>query len=228
MIKKIGDLVKREILKPSFEVSTDYSNLVIDKLTDEEILGEIPIVKTFVAAVNIGLAINERHFVKKFVNFLTEFHKGGMDQEELDKFEFKMDSDPKYGEKVTELLTVMIDRGIVIEQSKVLANLFKNHIKGNIDWDRFNTLCIILDKLHPRVYKVLYNMSSGTTKGLSRVYHTTQMSSGRKDIKQYFNEEEEALLVSSGLMTQYGSGYHVSPLGVDLFEYGILPFLLDN
>jgi len=171
--------------------------------------------------------VKEIKFAQHFANFLIEFHNGKIDQRKFDEFKNKLECDIKYQEKVTELLTVMIDRNVVIEQSKLLAHLFKSHVKGKIDWDRFNTLCIILDKLHPHAYKALYRMG-GETNDLSRVYHTTKMANGRKDRRQYFNEDEEALLVSSGLLIQYGTGYYASSLGNDLLKYAIFPLFVEN
>ncbi|MFL0498417.1 hypothetical protein [Priestia megaterium] len=220
-MNKIGDLVKREILNPTIDIGADYSNIAIDSITDKEILGEIPFVKTIVAGTNIALAIKERHFVKKLVNFLTELHSGEIDQKKFDKFKEKLELNPTFQEKVTETITVMVDRHIAVEQSKVLANLLRSHINGNIDWTRFNTLCILLDRLHPEAYKTLNNMALGTNENLSYSYHTTIMNSHQGE--NYFNHEEEAFLLSSGLITTYGTSYRVTPLGKDLFKYGILP-----
>jgi len=46
MIKNITSLIKKEILNTTIDLTGDYSNIVIDKMTDTEILEQIPFVKT--------------------------------------------------------------------------------------------------------------------------------------------------------------------------------------
>jgi hypothetical protein len=225
----INDLVKRELISPSIDLATDYSNIAIDSLTDNDILGEIPFVKTIVAGTNIGLAIKEKFFVKKLLNFLSTLHKGEIEQDKFNKFKQKLEVDKNYKDKVLEVLIIMIDRHINVNQSNVMANLFKAHINGLIDWMRFNSLCIILDKLHPLSYQILYEMSQKTNLKLD--YSFWGSSAGkppedRNDIYK-FNVENEAILLSSGLITPHGSHFVVSPFGKDLFKFGILEIFMD-
>ncbi|MED4060249.1 hypothetical protein [Priestia megaterium] len=226
---KINDIVKREIFNPSIDLTADYSSLLIDNFVkDNSILEEIPLLKTIVAGTNIGLAIKERFFVKKFLNFLTEFHNGDLNERDLTEFKWKMDSKPNYKDKVIETLVIMIDRHSIVNQSKIMANLFISHIKEDIDWNRFNALCIVLEKLHPHSYQTLYDMSLNSDDNLSRSYWGSARSGGHPDDRNIYrlNQEDEALLISSGLISPEGSNYIVSPLGRDIFKYGILPLFV--
>lgn len=219
---KLNNIVKNELLNPSIDLAADYSNIAIDSLTDSEILAEIPIVKTIAAGTKITLAIKERFFVKKLLNFLSEFHKGEVDPEKYIKFKNKIKFDDDYKDKVLEVLTIMIERYIEVNQSKIMANLFKEYINGSIDWDRFYCLCIVLERLHPLSYRTLFEMSLKSNIDLSYSFWGSKAGKPPEDKDIYkLTVEEEAILLSAGIVSPSGTHYIVSPLGKDLFKYGI-------
>lgn len=220
-MNKLNEVLSQEIIKTSLDLSTDYGELALDNLVDQELLKEIPLIKTLVSGVNITLLVREKFLIKKLLNFLSTFHQGIIEEKMLNKFKERLENDQNYRDKVTEILTVMIDRHVVISQSKVIANLIRAHVNGYIDWDRFCVLSITLEKLHPSYYQTLYEMSLKSDKELSHSYKGT--AAGRASEDNFsFNYDQEAILLSSGLISPHGTHYIVSPLGKDLFKYGIL------
>lgn len=220
---KLNDLVKKELVEPSIDLAIDYSNIGIDSITEDGVLSEIPFVKTIVAGTKITLAVKEKFFVKKFLNFLSEFHNGDIDPEKYIKFKNRLDNDKKYRDNVIEILTIMIERYIDINQSKIMANLFKEYINGSMDWDKFYSLCIVLERVHPRSYRTLYEMSLKSNQELSHSYWGSKAGKPPEDRDIYkLNSEEEALLLSAGIFSPHGTHYSITPLGRDLFRFGIL------
>lgn len=220
-MKKLNEVISNEMIKTSLDLSVDYGELVLDNLTDDILLQEVPFIKTLVSGINLTLAVREKFFIKKLLNFLTTFHQGTIDSVKYNEFKNKLNNDHNYRDKVTETLTVMIERHIVINQSKVIANLIRSHINGFISWDRFCVLCITLEKLHPNYYKTLYEMKLKSDIELSHSYRGST-AGGSSDEYFRFNHEQEAILISSGLISPRGTHYLVSPIGKDLFKYGIL------
>ena len=72
-VKKMDfDLVEQlkvSLFENSIDVATDFVEIGLDNLlsdiTDSEILREIPIIKTIYSACKVGLAIQEKHLLKK-------------------------------------------------------------------------------------------------------------------------------------------------------------------
>ncbi len=71
-------------------MAIDYSEVAIDQILENEILSELPIVKTIYNTFKVGIALKERHFAKKILSFFREFHSGNISGERHSEFVLKL------------------------------------------------------------------------------------------------------------------------------------------
>jgi len=206
----LGSSLAREIVKPNLDLGQDYAEMSIDELTTNPIIKEIPIVKTAVAIFKTGMAIREWHFTKKSLMFLKEFHGGLIDNEKNSEFRARLDTDPVFAEKVVGHLLVVLDRYVTSEKAQILAHLFRAHVNGEIGWDDFVSLTVVLDSLQHGSYRFLDQMAT----------YQYPFTSHNRD------ESDEAPLYAAGIASRYGSRFSVTPLGRMLYTHGIKPFFM--
>lgn len=204
---KIGKALEEEILDTTLDLAVDYAEIAIDNILENEIIKELPVVKTLAGLIRGGLAIKERFFLKKLLVFLKEFHEAEIDDERLKKFKERFSSNDRFKEKVTENILVFIERFESSIKSKVLARLFKSYIDDKLDWQKFVNLSICLDNLHPIGFDVLDQ--------LSREKHWVKSSPAGID--------GEAFIIGAGLGIRTGTHFRILELGKELFEFGIKP-----
>jgi len=203
----IGELVYNGLeTTGGFDLATDYAEIGLDMLLDNDAVKEIPFVKTVVGLIKGGIWIRERNFVKKMLVFLAQYHLGVLPAAERLAFIEKMRTNIRYREKIVDHISVFVDRFIDYEKSKILANLLLAHVNGKYDWDGFQTLSICLDNLNLQGIPLLDVMS--------------------KKEKPYYDghlnpTDEEAYLSSSGIAVRWGTHYQISICGIYLHIYGI-------
>jgi hypothetical protein len=210
----LTETISNEIVNTSVDLSVDYSELFLDDFLADGILKEIPIIKSLYAVGKIGYSIKERFFVKKLFVFLQEYHNQNITHQKLNKFKAEFNSDEKYRNKVTEQIMVFTDSFLTVDKAKILAKLFKSYIDGNFDWDYFLHLSTCLNSIHPKTFPFLQQLSSHNFKILEEPSQRGIPRDG----------ENEALLYSTGIAyesSSWSSGFNVSQLGKDLYNFGI-------
>ena len=209
MTESLERTFSKDLLKPSFDLSIDFAELTVDSLLENEMLKEIPLVKSIVGAVKTGLLIKEKFFAKKVLTFLKKFNDREIDVKDLNEFKEKFDTDSDYRSKVIEELLVRIDRINDISKSIILANLFSAFIERKIDWDDFCHLTLCLEVIHPNAYAALDSLAKKKWIG----------STGRKDDEE---SENNALLMAAGIGFTFNENqFTISKLGRKLYEFGI-------
>lgn len=206
----------QELVNTSIDTGIDYAEMGIDQLFTDELLKEVPIIKTAATLVKIGINVREKFFVKKLLTFLKEFHTSQIDPQKLSEFKNTFDIDSKKREKITEQLLIFLDAHLTIEKSQILAKLFRAHIEGNFDWAYFCSLATSLDRLHPHSIQFLHYLSNYQFK--------IPMNPERDRLGIVRDHGNESLLSASGLAggtSVWDSMFEVSDMGKDLFNYGI-------
>lgn len=202
--------IAQEIINTSIDLSIDYAELDLDLVFGDNLIKEIPIVKTLYAIGKIGISINERYFVKKILTFLKELHSGTVSEEQQRKFKMKFDDDHKYRGRVTEHIIVYINSFLDIEKAKILARLFSAHISGHLEWARFLHLSACLNTLNLSAIYLLEKLAE-------RGFQTAE----EEDDRDY---NGEALLSAGGIgytNSPWSSGYYIADSGKDLYNFGI-------
>ena len=73
--EKFNEKLLSELTSTSKDIVIDYAEIGIDSIFADEIIKEIPILKTIAAVCNVGIAISERYFAKKVAVFIKQFHE---------------------------------------------------------------------------------------------------------------------------------------------------------
>lgn len=212
--KSLTDAVSNEILDTTVDLTIEYAEMGIDDFLADGILKEIPIVKTIYSAGKLGFSIKERFFVKKLLVFLKELRMNKLSEEKLNDFKNQFDNDARHRTKVTEHLIVHIDSFLNVDKAKVFANLFRAFIDGKFTWDYFTQLSACLNDINPKAYEFLEQLSK----------YNFEIPEDRDERKLVRDGNSEALLYACGIAHQYSSwssGFKVSPLGKDLYNYGL-------
>jgi len=202
----LTDSFEKEIFNNSFELSTDIAQLSFKMIIEEDLLKEIPIMKTLVSFYNISNSIIARHNVKKVIVFLQEFHSNKIENQKLESFKSKFNSDKKFKEEILETILVLIEKFIIIEKAKILANLFKSHIEEKINWEEFQKLSFVLNNLNPAAYAFLLNYIEKNT-----------------PIKINDSIEGEALLMACGIGSKFEDKFQLHRAGRQLYDFGLKP-----
>jgi len=151
----LTESVSNEIVRTTVDLGIEYSELALDDFLADGILKEIPFIKTIYSIGKLGLSIKERHFVKKLLVFLKEFHSKTLDEYKISDFKFRFDTDKKYRNQVTEHLMVYTDSFLNIDKAKVFANLFRAFIYGAFDWNHFIHLSTCLNLINLKAFSYL-------------------------------------------------------------------------
>ncbi len=204
---KIEKAVENGLKERAFDLATDYAELGLDTFMDNDAIKEIPIVKSVIGLVKVGIAVREIFLAKKLLTFLKEYHSGKLKLEKKEAFLQKFQDDKRYRESIVEQIMILNDRFISIEKSKVLANLFLAHLNDKFDWEGFCQLSECLDDLHTRAFKVLDD------------------SANSKDPFHFLTYEQEkdggGVLFSAGICIIHGNHYSINAYGQHLYFYGI-------
>jgi hypothetical protein len=177
MKEQIDILVTSKDLK---DITSDIVEKVLDSQISNEILQEIPIVKTLVGIKNIYSTYTDRIFIKKAMNVLLEL--GNVNWKQRVELTHKLDDENSSG---TEKILMAIDQFETIKKCKVFGKLCKLKALNKIDADEFSRLTkLIQDAYLDDLELIPYFIETKNEKN-SRVY-----------------EEEYYPLISLGLIYQ--------------------------
>lgn len=195
------------LVSNNFDNALDYAEIGLDAFVSDEILKEIPIVKTVVGVVKSGLKVKEIFFTKKILTFLKEFHSGKLPKDKFDKFQEEFTSDEKYRAKVMEQIMVFNDTFLQIEKSKVFANLFAAHLNEAYGWNDFINLSLCLNQLNMYGVSLFDDMAEFKTPFYGTLYDDSK--------------HRHPLLSNSGTISIWGNHLDITPYGLYMYHYGI-------
>lgn len=205
--KNTSNEIGKALISNNLDNALDYAEIGLDTFVSDDILKEIPIVKTVVGVVKSGLKVKEIFFTKKILTFLKEFHSGKLSEEKLSKFQYEFDSNEKYREKVLQEIMLFNDTFLQIEKSKVFANLFAAHLNGAYGWDDFINLSYCLNQLNMFGVSLFDDMAKFNNPFYGTIYD---------DTKQRY-----PLLSNSGTISIWGNHLDITPYGLYMYHYGI-------
>jgi hypothetical protein len=199
-------LVEKGLISPTFDLTIDYADIALHEFCDNELLKELPIIKSVVGAVRIGNNVKEIFFIKKLLSFLKELHSGILDSSAMEDFKTRYDTDNKYKNQVIEQVMVMNDRFISVEKSKIYAQILKAHFYGKLCWDNFIAVTAILDIVNLKAIPYLKKLceAPGYKMRGAPVF------------------DSQLLLTASGLAGYFHYDYIASHLGLLFYHYGII------
>ena len=162
------------------DILEDYMEVGIDALINNDVIKEIPIVKTIAAVLKVVKNIYDRNLLKQTLTFINEFNKNDISQEELDKYREQIEKDNKKCEEELGRVLLLLNKFIDKEKSIILAKLYKAYIKKIITWDEFCEYSEITNRIFIQDLKILkdiYNRKIIDDKGnnkfrIERLYNT--------------------------------------------------------
>ncbi|MGY5343156.1 hypothetical protein ACXFAU_11980 [Paenibacillus glucanolyticus] len=153
----INDAVSNELINTALDLTVDYSEIALDSILSNDLISEIPIVKSIVALGRLGISIKQLHFTKKVLCFLKEFHSGSASNY-IAKFKNKLNTDQKFKDKVTEQIIVSIDRLRTEQRAILLAKLLMGYVHEEYNWETFCYFSECLDSMQLIDIAVLDNL----------------------------------------------------------------------
>lgn len=204
---KYEDIVNVGFVNPIVNTGIDYAEMGIDAFMTNDVIKEIPIIKTIASVVKVGLSIKEWTFAKKIIKFLEQYHLGYLTENEKEAFLNKYQSDTKYKEKIVSFLITINDKYFETKQSEIAGNLFVAYVKGLIDWDTYTIICGCIDRFSPFASELLNELEKE-----KEPYHRGY---------QHGTDPRAAVLQSCAFGYQWGTHFFTTPIGIIAHQYGI-------
>ncbi len=117
------------------DTSIDIAEISIDQLLDNEVVQQIPIVKTVAGIIQAGVNIQDRLFLKKILTFLQNIDD--IPEKERKKIIDKIDNSGKHRIKVGEKLLYIIDSCDDHIHAENVAKLFTAMLRGKVTYSQY-------------------------------------------------------------------------------------------
>ena len=124
MKEQFTEIIKSKDLH---DITIDLVEKVLDNEITNEVLKEIPVLKSLVAVKNIYTSYTDKIFIKKTMNVLLEL--GDLDVDEKDELLDELDETDESG---IEKILMAVDRLETIKKCKVYGRLCKLKAKGEM------------------------------------------------------------------------------------------------
>ncbi len=149
----------------SSDIASDYLELGIDSIFDNNILKDIPIIKTFIGAGKITKSIRERNLMKNLAIFINELNSGKIDKEKLNRHREELRKNPKKAEQELGRILIILEQTIDNIKSSIVGKLYKAYINQEIDWGVFVEFSEITNRLFMmdiNILKVMWSKEYNT------------------------------------------------------------------
>lgn len=164
----------------SSDIISDYLELGIDSILDNDSLKEIPIIKTFIGIGKITKSIRERNLMKNLAIFINELNSGNIDKEKLKKHKEELNQNPKKAEKELGRILIILEQTIDNLKSSILGKLYKAYINQEIDWDLFVEFSEITNRLYINdlsILSLIFKNQLSDTSNRSDLYRIERLNS---------------------------------------------------
>lgn len=164
----------------SSDILSDYLELGIDSILENDNLKEIPIVKTFISVGRLVKNVGERNLLKNLVIFLNELNRGNINKEKLKKHKEELNKNPKKAEKELGRILIILEQTLDNIKSSILGKLYKAYINQEIDWDLFVEFSEITNRLYVNdlsVLKLIYYGQLSDTTNRNDLYRVERLNS---------------------------------------------------
>jgi len=147
----------------------DYSEVLIDSLIDDELLKEIPIVRTIINSFKFGINIKDRLFLRKIVSFLLPL----TDVSEKNRKEIieSIDDSRKYRIRVGEKLLYIIDSCDDYEVAELISIVFRQYLEKNISYEEFLQVSSILKDMNMIDFETFIKSEGNISNDINDVGH---------------------------------------------------------
>ena len=162
------------------DITEDYAEIGIDIFIENDLIKEIPIIKTLVNIFKIGKNIRDKNLLKQTLIFMQEFNKDNIEEEKLKKYKNEIENDRKKCEEELERVLWLLNSFIDKEKSIMLSRLFKEYVRQTITWDEFCEYSEIINRLFVQDIKILreiYLEELRDTTNIKDIYRVERLKS---------------------------------------------------
>jgi hypothetical protein len=126
------------------EASERALDQALEGVLDEELLSEIPLIRTLRALYRCGIGIRQFLFIRKIVRFLRELHS--ISEEDREAFASQLNADPEFRERVGESLILLLDQMDDLKKPELLGRAFRAYVRGEISFEVFRRMGIAIER----------------------------------------------------------------------------------
>ncbi|CAM4410689.1 hypothetical protein [Zobellia nedashkovskayae] len=119
--------------------------LIEEEFIDNEIVKSIPIINILFGVRKTCKSVNDILFSQKLISFLTELSK--IDSNRRQEIIERIDSEPKYNQKVGNKLLHIINNSQDYLTSKDIGKLFASFLEGKLNYPEFCKASLILNRV---------------------------------------------------------------------------------
>lgn len=155
-------------LVPAFETTlfdptlsdacSEMAELGIDSLLDESIYKSIPVVSLLVGVGKTAQNIHDRNLLKQTIKFINTFNEKSISPEKLNKYQKKLQSNPKYAEEELGRVIILLNSNVELKKSELLGKFYRAYVNETIDWDTFCEFSDITSRLFVSDLQLLYDI----------------------------------------------------------------------
>ena len=175
IIDKIVPKFKDSLILNTSDVLQDYAEIGIDSFFDNDIVKNIPVVKTIVSAKKVFDNITDRNLLKNLVIFINELNSGVIDREKLARHKKKLE-DPKKAEKELGMFLILLNQTFNNEKSILYGKIYKAYINQKINWDEVVEFSEIVSRMFIQDLSILKELY------LKKPFIVSNFTSNRLDI----------------------------------------------
>ena len=194
MKEEIKNIIKSKDLQ---EITTDLVEKVLDNEITNDVIKEIPILKSLIAVRNIYTSYTDRLFIKKTMNVLLEL--GEISPDERIELTSELDEEDESG---IEKILMAIDKLESIKKSKIYGRLCKLKATAKISaWDFLRLTKLIQDcylddlilvtDFKPGENKEIYLVDYTSILSLGLIYQVVSEQTPIEKSEQYYEHDPE-------------------------------------
>ena len=156
----------QQSLRPCAYLSADLLQFGVKSIVEDELLKEIPFIKSVATLFKFGKNIHDRNLLNQTLTFIVSLNDGSISDEQLKMYQDSLAQNPQKLEKELGRIMLLLNRHIEYEQSKVLAKFEQAYIAKKITWEKLCELAIANERMFASDYEILQNIyksSAGVT-----------------------------------------------------------------
>lgn len=195
------------------EISIELAEIEIDKIFENEILKDIPIVRSVSVVCKAGIYLREKHLIKQTLHFIIGFNQGKLSEKKLNKYRSRIMKNDTALKKELERVIFLLDSHISDQQSQRLGAFYVAYTHGEITWEEFCELEEVNLRMFEADIQVLQSIDEDDTKDYSKDYHAARLFAiglllergaiPKKGVRVYFNEKNYTCSALGKMFLQY-------------------------
>ena len=143
---EIGKSLARTLRDSSLsELAQDAGEFGLDHVLENDALQSIPVIKTLRNLYKGGVSVRNYLFTKKLFRFLVSLKDISPAQRK--KMLERLESDPKYNQKVGEQIILLLDRMDDLQKPRLMARVFRAYLEDRIDAVELQRMNFAIDRV---------------------------------------------------------------------------------